>query len=202
MRPVDAIIFDLDGTLIALSDSPRTGVLRRFWVVTETPLSYAMLLLDHTGLSRLLRPAIDRVRGWKGVRTLESMRAIEGTEALIARLAGSYRLAVATNRARREAHGFLEQSGLAGYISAVITREDVWRLKPHPAAALEAGRRLGVQPQRMMLVGDMQVDMQAARRAGAVAIGVTSGFCDEAELRAAGAECVLASVCELPSLLP
>ena len=202
MGPVDAIIFDLDGTLIALAGSREDGRMRRFWVATETPLTYAMLLLDRTGLSRLLRPAIDVARRLKGVRTLESMRAIEGAEALIAQLAPGYGLAVATNRARREAHGFLEQTGLARHISTVITREDVWRLKPHPAATREAGRRLGVQPARMMVVGDMPVDMQAARRAGAIAVGVTTGFCSEAELRAAGAECVLASVCELPRLLP
>lgn len=59
--------------------------------------------------------------------------------------------------------------------------------KPHPASALELAQRLGVPPERVALVGDTSIDMATARSAGMVPIGVLWGFRSEAELRNAGA---------------
>ncbi|HEU5469353.1 MAG TPA: HAD hydrolase-like protein [Actinophytocola sp.] len=50
-------------------------------------------------------------------------------------------------------------------------------------------------------IGDHATDMAGARAAGAVGVGVTTGPCDAATLRTAGAEVVLDSLAEFPAWL-
>ena len=198
---VRSIIFDLDGTLLALERNPSSEAARRWWMATEVPVSFVMLWLDRSGLSRLLRRWIDRGRRLKGIGTLDQLRPVPGAVRLVSRLASEYSLGVVTNRGRREAHGFLHGSGMVRSLSAVVTREDVWLLKPHPAPIRRAIGLLGATPGSTLVVGDLPVDMRAARRAGALAIGVRTGFSTDAELRRAGALVVLDSVRDLPELL-
>jgi phosphoglycolate phosphatase-like HAD superfamily hydrolase len=214
---IDAILFDLDGTLMKLQGGQKGGQLanwlqplapllpnqdphgtvRRLFVITETPTNYILALMDRTGLMTLLRPLADRARVAKGIGTLGNQHAIEGVPELLSRLAKAYPLGVLTNRARREAYGFLEQNNLRHHFGAITTRQDLWRFKPHPEAVRRTARLLNVAPQRILMVGDMPVDMQTARRAGAQALGVLTGFATESELHQAGADVVLPSVIEI-----
>lgn len=218
---VAAILFDLDGTLMQLRGGQKGGSLarwlqplapllpqrdpaaaaRRFFVVSETPTNYLLAVMDHSGLMTLLRPLADRARVAKGIGTLGNLHAVEGVVELLPRLASHYPLGVLTNRARRETNGFLEQNHFRPYFRAVTTRQDLWRFKPHPEAVRHSARLLAVPPDRILVVGDMPVDMLTAQRAGAQALGVLTGFATEAELVAAGADEVRASVAELGALL-
>ena len=217
LRRIQGLIFDLDGTLLALGAAPGAGLARwlarvpgvtrpgelarRLWVASETPVNYGMLLLTRTRLERLLRGWIDAGRQLKGIARHAELQPISGAVEAVAALAQRYAVGVVTNRGRRDCAGFLACSGLAAHVRAVVTRDDVWRLKPHPAPLRLAARGLGLPAERTLLVGDMPVDMRAARRGGALAVGVASGFCTEAELLRAGAQHVLPSVRELPALL-
>lgn len=61
-------------------------------------------------------------------------------------------------------------------------------LKPDPTAALEVARELDMAPDQCAFVGDSNVDMHTAVRAGMIPVGVTWGFRDVEELRSAGAQ--------------
>lgn len=218
---IDAIIFDLDGTLLALEGGETGGGLaqwlapvarflpgrdpeafaRRLFVITETPTNYGLALLDRIGLHTWLRPLADWARRKKGIHTLETLSPIEGVVTLVPQLADTYSLGVLTNRGRPEAYGFLEVSGLKPYFGAVTTRQDLWRFKPHPQAIRRTADLLNISPERVVMVGDMPVDMQTAYRAGAQGVGVLTGFATEGELSAAGATIVIPSVRDLPDLL-
>ncbi len=215
---VEAILFDLDGTLMALRGGERGGrlaewlaallpeeearrLVRRLFVVTETPSNYVLAVLDRVGLDSWLRPLADWGRRAKGIGTLDTLAPIEGVPELIARLAPHYRLGVLTNRARRETYTFLERYGLRTFFGAVTTRQDTWRFKPHPQAVRRTAALLGIAPERALVVGDMPVDMLAARRAGAQGVGVLTGFATEEELWSAGACAVVPSAIHLPELL-
>jgi phosphoglycolate phosphatase len=65
-------------------------------------------------------------------------------------------------------------------------------------AIARAGNILGepVDPQRVLVVGDTPLDVEAAHAAGALAVGVASGHYDKEQLRAAGADYVLGSLRE------
>lgn len=56
----------------------------------------------------------------------------------------------------------------------VITREHALKLKPHPEGVLAAGRRFGVSPDKMAVVGDYIYDIQAGQRAGALTVFLES----------------------------
>jgi phosphoglycolate phosphatase len=69
--------------------------------------------------------------------------------------------------------------------------------KPDPASALDACARLGCAPADALYLGDTGVDMMTAKAAGFLALGALWGFRDEAELREAGADALLAHPTDL-----
>ncbi len=60
-------------------------------------------------------------------------------------------------------------------------------LKPDPAAALDMAARLGISPEHIRFVGDSRMDMETARNAGMIPVGVTWGFRPRSELLENGA---------------
>ncbi len=69
----------------------------------------------------------------------------------------------------------------------VVERGEVARAKPDPALFLRAAERLGRAPSECYVVGDAVWDLLAARRAGMLGIGVLSGGYGEDELVRSGA---------------
>ncbi|MGA3192291.1 MAG: HAD-IA family hydrolase [Candidatus Bathyarchaeia archaeon] len=81
------------------------------------------------------------------------------------------KIGLVTNTSRRAADVVFEIHGLKEYFDVVVTREDVTRLKPDPEGVLLAARKLGAT--RFFLVGDLMLDVLAAKGANGVAIMVT-----------------------------
>lgn len=75
-------------------------------------------------------------------------------------------------------------------------------LKPHPKGALEISRILGIEPQRFLFIGDTETDMRTAVAAGMYPVGVRWGFRSEKALRRGGAKVVLKEPMEVIELLP
>lgn len=82
-----------------------------------------------------------------------------------------------------------------------LAREDVPRVKPHPDHALAVLARLGVAPERAVLVGDHPLDVETARRAGLFSAAVASGGVSQGELAAAGPDWLAGDCAELADLL-
>ena len=73
--------------------------------------------------------------------------------------------------------------------------------KPHPDMVLKAMAECACEPAETVVIGDTTFDMEMARAAGATAIGVSWGYHDPAELRAAGAAAILKRPADfIPSL--
>ena len=212
---IEAILFDLDGTLIDTDDravATLTGYLaplsrflpiaptslaRRLAMWAETPGNTLMTLFDVVGLDDNLFAIGDTLRQWRGLYSRRDLPLISGVDVILRRLARSYRLAIVTTRGRRDAEAFLTQHDLAPLFDLVVTRENTRRLKPHPEPILFAARGLGIPPHRCVMVGDTAVDVRSARSAGAWAIATLSGFGDRDELERAGAHIVLESVAQM-----
>ena len=209
-RRVEAILLDLDGTLVETDNrwasllaaklEPLRRVLpkldtaalgRRLVMSVEMPGNYLVSIIEHLGLSKVVSGLADRLRRSKGLATRGASELVVGSEGLLEVLSREYRLAVVTTRARREAFAFLAQADFERYFPVVITRQDVFRMKPHPQPVWRAAERLGVPPERCVMIGDTMMDIVAARRAGAYAVGVLSGFGSRKELEKAGAQLIL-----------
>jgi len=95
----------------------------------------------------------------------------------------------------------IESAGPIGPFRCVVGQRAGMPVKPDPTSALEIANGSGVPPEEFLYLGDTSIDMQTARDAGMHPIGVLWGFRDREELIASGAECVIATPCELLELL-
>jgi len=91
------------------------------------------------------------------------------------RLAGN-RLAVLSNKPVQLSVDILEGLGLARFFQAIYGGDSFGKKKPDPAGALEILKELGTAPATSAMVGDSDVDVQTARNAGMLAVGVNYGF--------------------------
>jgi mannitol-1-/sugar-/sorbitol-6-phosphatase len=177
-RVFDAVLFDMDGTLI---DS--TPAVLRAW---------DMWAVEH-GLGR------DLLTGWHGVPSASVVRAVleaDRHEAAIARineleiaelddiviLPGATE-ALAALRGAKNAIATsctvpLAQARLAAAQltppSVLVTADDVVHGKPSPDPYLEAARRLGVDPVQCLVVEDAPAGLESARAAGCATLAVVT----------------------------
>ncbi len=199
--PTPAFLFDLDGTLIdsvyqhviawrnALSevgiDLPVWRIHRRIGMSGGL---FVTALQREMGL-RLATEQADQLRELHAreyIAQLDSVRPLPGAAELLRALTEwGVPWAIATSGSARVAKPALEMLGLPQDVP-LITRDLVQRAKPDPDLFLAAARRLGAQPQHSMVVGDSVWDMLAARRAGALGVGLLSGGYGREELERAG----------------
>ena len=93
---------------------------------------------------------------------------------------------IATSGRRPEIDASLEALGIPPE-TVVVERGDVVRAKPEPDLFLACQERIGVAVRDCYVVGDAVWDLLAARRAGMLSVGLLTGGYGEDELRAAGA---------------
>jgi HAD superfamily hydrolase (TIGR01509 family) len=93
------------------------------------------------------------------------MRMEEGLIETLDRLKVSVSLAVCTNRAT-SMEMIIQDFGLSGYFSCVMTAAQVANPKPHPEPLLKVLDHYGLEPGEALFVGDGEVDMLSARAAG------------------------------------
>jgi HAD superfamily hydrolase (TIGR01509 family) len=95
--------------------------------------------------------------------------------------------AIATSGRMRTAETNLRSLHVNPETATVITRDMVRYAKPDPDLFVEAARRLGTSTQGSYVIGDSIWDMYAAKRCGALGIGLLSGGYGADELERAGA---------------
>jgi phosphoglycolate phosphatase len=127
--------------------------------------------------------------------------ALPGVAATLAQLdRRGVTMGVATNDATAAAKAALESLGIAAYLPHVYGYDSVTRAKPAPDMVLSFARDTGIAPAEVAVVGDNPHDMEMARSAGALAIGVTSGNSSVADLSAL-ANVILPGIAALPEWL-
>ncbi len=96
-------------------------------------------------------------------------------------------MAIATSGRFASAQESLKVLGLQADRIVLITREEVRRAKPDPDLFIAAAKKLTVDIESAVIVGDSIWDMLAARRARGLGVGVLSGGYGQDELERAGA---------------
>lgn len=120
-------------------------------------------------------------------------------EALDELEAAGYLLAVATGKSRRGLDATLERHGLKDRFVTLKTADD-GPGKPHPHMLEEAMAEAGVGPLETVMIGDTVFDIEMARNAQVLSIGVSWGYHDPGELHAAGAAGVIDEFGELAAM--
>jgi HAD superfamily hydrolase (TIGR01548 family) len=217
----ECLLFDLDGVIADVSGSYRKAIVATAAtygvVVSDREISAAKaagnanddwtltrrLCLD-SGVTVSQRDLTTRFQaiyhgsnGGPGLKESESPLVDTAT---LRRWRKSLPLGVVTGRPRDDAVEFLDRFGMTGLFDTLVTREDA-PLKPDPApvrlamANLDAGHA--------WMLGDSRDDLVAARRAGAVPIGVVAPgeTREDAAASLAGAAAVLDSLSQLQEIL-
>jgi len=212
---LEAVIFDVDGTLVNSVDAYHIAAGRAAqpygWPVTREMVRSALngdhgfwdrvIPAERAGDAALVEALREATwRHWPRVLD-EHVRVLPGLEATLDALEGAgLRLGIFTGSGG-EAFAPLERSGLLERFEVVLTATDVSRAKPHPEGVLRCVERLGVAPARAAYVGDSVPDMAAALAADCLAVGVLSGAGDSELLSAAGAHRLARDHRGLPGIL-
>lgn len=204
---MEAILFDWDGTLVdSLGPLYRANlaVMRAFGRPYDEATHRATYEPDWRRMYRRLGIPEDRHdeanERWRAAYAGGSSNALfPGTAAALDRLAqAGAQLGLVTAGERSVVAPQLERFGLAGRFAVEVFGDDHPVHKPDPAPLRAALAHLGLadRPAAAAYVGDFTDDMRMARSAETRAIGVVSILADRADLLAAGAHEVVASVAE------
>ena len=203
------IIYDLDGTLVDTLEDIAQATNHMLRTMEKPPLdrdtvrrSVGRGLRDLVkGCMRSDDPTLldEGTRVWwddYGLHLAHHSRLYPGVRDLLERFKGRQQ-AVLTNKPNPFSRQLLEILGVAGYFREIIGPDEPHPKKPDPAAVRAMMERAGVTAEETLLIGDSPVDIQTGRNAGIFAVVLSHGLADEAELRAAQPDLVVASFPEL-----
>jgi len=174
-RSFDAVLFDMDGTLI--NSIPITERCWGQWMV-ERGFPPEHYLQFHGTPARdivaKLLPEHEREAGFQQILDMEMNDAdgiivLPGAVEALAAIPQSRR-AIATSCTRDLALMRLEVTGLL--MDTVVTADDVSRGKPSPDPYVLAAQRLGVAPERCLVIEDAPTGLRAGQQAGCATLAV------------------------------
>ena len=198
---IQAVIFDLDGTLLDTLDDlaaavnfalqscgypPRTtdevrafignGVVKLMQRAAPQGISQADWNTCFEAFrAHYLAHMTDQTAPYDGVLPLLEMLQARGVKT-----------AVVSNKLHAGVVGLCTRF-FGNMIDCAFGVETEDERKPAPITTLRAMQSLGVRPEETLYAGDSEVDVQTAKKAGLRCVGVTWGFRSRKELETAGA---------------
>ena len=193
-----AVFFDLDGTLVEfkfkvresrialiellkskgfdvslLNEATRTQLL-----VDEAERQWAALnLLKEKERFDVLKKEIYSILDDFEFQALREAKLHDDSLQILRRLASeNISMALVTNSGRRPVDSVLHKFGFQDYLSVVVTRDEMKKMKPMPDGILLALERMGLQSRDVLYVGDSVIDVEAARSAKMWSASVATGL--------------------------
>jgi phosphoglycolate phosphatase len=198
-----AVLFDLDGTLVdsytALADAVNFA--RRSHGHADLPEGRIRQFVGD-GLETLLQRAFDTTEVPKGAvdafeRRYDEIccvqsRVLDDVYETITRLdALGIAMAVCTNKPTAFSTKILDHLQLARFFRSIVGPDAAGARKPEARHVLHALETTNCRKEDALFVGDMPIDVRAARNSGIAIAVVTTGSSTLDELRAAGPDHVL-----------
>ena len=196
-RRARAALFDLDGTLLDTAPDFVVAINRLLAEEQRASLGLAIIRPQvSNGAIAVVRTAFPDVPADSGAfgelraRFLAHYRSalsvhtqlFPGFEAVLATLeAHALPWGIITNKAAWLTEPLLADLGLHARAACVMSGDTFPERKPHPRPLLMAAERIAVAPADCVYVGDALRDVQAARAAGMVPLGVRFGYLDAAD---------------------
>ncbi|MBA8817190.1 HAD superfamily hydrolase (TIGR01509 family) [Microbacterium halimionae] len=207
-KPV-TVLFDIDGTLVD-SNYLHVDAWDRALVAIERP---AEMWRIHRGIGMDSGKLLDELLGDEAstlgdaakeaqsrfyAELSDRIRPFQGARQLLEELdARGHRVVLATSAPQGELDTLLEVLDVNQYVDVVTSSEDVGTAKPSPEIIKVALDKASVSAGQAIMVGDAVWDIQSAKRAGVMSLGVLTGGYSADELLSAGAEAVYRDVADL-----
>lgn len=201
-RKYDAIVFDLDGTLLNtledLKDSVNYG-LRKFGM-PERSLEEIRCFVGN-GVQKLIERAVPKgtsqgeyeqvfmaFKKYYSIHCNDKTDLYPGIRELLTELKKSgYCMAIVSNKLQTGVET-LKELYFKDYITVAIGGKEGIPQKPAPDMVIEAMEQLGITKEKVVYVGDSEVDIATAANTGIDCIVATWGFRSMQELLDAGGE--------------
>jgi phosphoglycolate phosphatase len=218
---IRAVVFDLDGTLTAFKldiKACRTEVIKQ---LTKQGLPHSLFSLKESAFDMLVKiekyleakgsktPELDKFRKivfsiverfeLKAARTTKMFARIPETLQTLREM--NLKIVLCTISGEKATSYLLKRFHLEQFFDAIITRESVMEVKPHPAHLEAALNALKVKSYEAMLVGDSVKDMECARQLAVLSVGVMTGMSSIKELSRSGAHYLASSANDIPTLI-
>ena len=217
---IKAVIFDLDGTLKEFNLDIKACRTKIINLLTQLGFSRSLFSLNESAfdmLKKVKKSPITEDRKIQFTKIKDIVfSVVEEFELEAARTAKIFenipetlkalrdmklKIALCTISSEKTTEYILKRYHLEQFFNAVVTRDSVFEVKPHPKhleAALDA---LKVGSQEAVLVGDSVKDIQCAVQLNVLAVGVTTGLSSLEELTCSGAHYIASSVTDIPILV-
>ncbi len=219
--PVEAVIFDLDGTLANFNLDYKTlrSEVRSYLIRMSVPTS--LVDVNESIFEMLKKTEIFLKHNSKLAATFEEVRlqALAIAEKYEMEAASTTSLQVGANETLKELKRMNLKIGLCStsseksvnfilhrfkiqdFFQIVVSRDKVKHVKPSTEQFELALNALDVSPQTAVIVGDSIVDMQSANELKAIAVGLPTGISTMELLKNNGANYIITSLSDLPVLI-
>jgi HAD superfamily hydrolase (TIGR01509 family) len=182
---VEAVVFDLDGVLVDSEhvwDEVREELARERggrWhdraqadMMGMSSVEWSRYMHDVIGLAEPPEEIDAEVVRRLQARYADELPLVDGGVEAVRRLAGAYRLGLASSSNRPIIDAVLEQAGVVELFVATVSSEEVERGKPAPDVYLETARRLRVAPSMCAAIEDSANGIRSAHAAGMRVIAI------------------------------
>ena len=190
------ILFDLDGTLIDSTEAILESFKRAFESFGKKAPSASEILpqIGHPLFDMFVNLGVDSTLApeyvakykehYQRVHTQKTKLLPQAKEAVELAFNRGARLGVVTTKTGKYSKELLEHFGLMHYFETLVGSEDVKKHKPDPEPILKALNDMNVTKRNdIYMIGDTCMDMQAAKNAGVLGIGVEFNYTPLDELK-------------------
>ncbi len=217
---IRAVVFDLDGTLTDFNIDYRTvrADARSFLIKKGLPASIlstnesifemlkkAEIFLKNNGKSSAAKEISNTVLAIAERYELEAAKETDllpgVPETLKTLKKKGLKMGLFTINSEKSTNYILKRFRIASFFDAVIPRDKVKYVKPNVEHLETVLKILEAEPDEAIVVGDGSNDMRCAHELNAVAVGLSTGFSSLKDLIAYGANYIITSLTDLPTLI-
>jgi phosphoglycolate phosphatase len=218
---IRAVVFDLDGTLASFNIDYRAVRADVRSLLISQGLPASILSINESIFEMLKKTEIFLKNNSKTEKTVEEIRekalataekyeleAAKTTSLLPGVLETlktlkkmNLKIGLCTINSEKSTNYIIKRFRIANFFDAVTPRNKVRYVKPSTEHLEATLKTLGVNAKEVMVVGDGGIDMRCAKELKAIAVGLPTGLSSTEQLINSGANYLITSLTDLPTLI-
>ena len=196
------ILFDLDGTIIDTSELTACSFQHAFRSLNDKSISRKKILKNQgvkfeTVVKKLFpnnnAGEVEKlVVDYEFKNYKKHLKLFKGIKSVLDELKKlDFKLGLVTSRGPKTSSLYLSNTDLNKYFEVIINSEDTKKGKPHPDPILLALKKMNIEKNKAIIIGDSPADIISARKAGIKSVAVTWGFYSESELKSSNPNLII-----------